>query len=755
MRVRTPFRFAVLVTLAIAGCGGDGNGGGASQAASGTIAGVVTDSATGAPIAGAGVSTTPAAGSATANATGAFTITGVPAGVYEVEAAATGYESQSVANVTVTAGQTTSVQLQLSQGAATASVTGRVLDAADFPVPTAAVVLIDAGQVAASGLEVEEPLATLEPTSPYRVATGTDGTFALSGVMPGSYYLYVVPSDDIRLPGGSRSRAATAIAVGHNDLGTILLSHTPSPAATYVGSTSCLTGCHAEGIAPDKHGYIQTLHAMTYRVPGVYTANMDPSLYPRRDRALGYFFDGNPDDNSGENDGYGYLLDRLSNDYNVLLGNDGRYFAVFRSKDGAILSERYYVDFTFGGEGIWKQRFVTRIAGQHYVGPGTGSYYILPIQFDERAQEGLGVKPWVGYNAANWGAPTTDGGATKSPAQAKSFDLNCAGCHFTGTALTVDAAGDYRADAVDDPNGALDYDGDGTLDEIVQGCEMCHGPGSEHIASPGKRIIQPGLLAAERASMICGQCHVRGEGKGKVGGAHTEYPSRGTDALIEFPRAGVTRAEFVAQFHTDKPGQWPDERKHAKQHHQQYHDHIRSRHYRNGAYLLACDSCHDSHDASRPRNVIGSVEDNSACMTCHATAAPFSLPPAPASETVAVAVESHMVEYAGMATLYDPANRLGLINYSALGYSDTPFLGGPGNCVSCHMPRTSKSAGLWIKEGGSSGTIVLADITSHQFGVVTPAVSANLKLKGEADIIPNSCGACHNALTGTFPDLVP
>ena len=73
------------------------------------------------------------------------------------------------------------------------------------------------------------------------------------------------------------------------------------------------------------------------------------------------------------------------------------------------------------------------------------------------------------------------------------------------------------------------HDGDGGLDDMSIGCEACHGPGSEHIAegpSRGKAIVVPGLLAAERASMICGRCHTRGEGKGTIGGAHTAATPR-------------------------------------------------------------------------------------------------------------------------------------------------------------------------------------------------------------------------------------
>ncbi|MBI4515550.1 MAG: hypothetical protein HY699_07020 [Deltaproteobacteria bacterium] len=638
-------------------------------------------------------------------------------------------------------------------------VTGRVRDRLLHDVPNASVVLIDAAQVAASAVSVEEPLATLALSSLAAGVTGADGRFSLSGVAPGSYFVYVAPQPQW-LPGGSLSRAATQIAVGPNDLGDIMISQQPSSEAVYKGSSYCLL-CHREnGVGPDASGYKRTLHAMTYRVPGVYTANQDPSPYPGRDRALVYFPDGNASDNTGAGDGYGYLLTNISTAYDVLLGREdggGRYFAVFRTKDGTIASERYYVEITFGGEGIWKQRFITRIADGHHVAAGQGSYYILPIQFDESIQENLAVNPvnpWLAYNAGNWpAAPSENGGPTGVPTKVKSFDLNCAGCHFTGTKLTVDAQGNFRADAVDDPNGVLDYDGDGTRDEIVQGCEDCHGPGSEHTGQGP--IIQPQLLSAERSAMICGQCHVRGEGKGTMAGAHTEYPSRGVDANIEFPRAGISRAEFKEQFHEDRPGQWPDGQQHAKSHHQQYHDHIRSTHYRNPFQLLACDSCHTPHDTTNPHNLIGKLEDNSACLRCHAPFPPFSIPLGVGAEAVALAVERHMSEDAYMVSPYDPANALGLIDFTSLGYAATPFIGGPGNCATCHMPKTAKSQGQWTKENGRSGTIMWGDISSHQFAPIWPSVSSAMKLAGQSEVIPNSCGVCHNALTDTYPDLVP
>jgi hypothetical protein len=60
----------------------------------------------------------------------------------------------------------------------------------------------------------------------------------------------------------------------------------------------------------------------------------------------------------------------------------------------------------------------------------------------------------------------------------------------------------------------MDIDGDGKPNEINMGCETCHGPGSAHEKSKESfsSIVSPNKLAAERASMICVQCHSRPQG---------------------------------------------------------------------------------------------------------------------------------------------------------------------------------------------------------------------------------------------------
>lgn len=78
----------------------------------GTISGTVTDANTGNPIAGASVSTQPTTLLVTTDAQGRFSISNVTPGSYTVTASASGYFDES-ANITVTAGQTSTADLAL------------------------------------------------------------------------------------------------------------------------------------------------------------------------------------------------------------------------------------------------------------------------------------------------------------------------------------------------------------------------------------------------------------------------------------------------------------------------------------------------------------------------------------------------------------------------------------------------------------------------------------------------------------------
>jgi predicted CXXCH cytochrome family protein len=749
-----------VLALALAACSGEDGEDGAPGTSVGDIHGTVTGPS--GAVSGATVVTVPATSSMTTAADGTFHVESVPIGVYLVRASFAGLATGEV-SVSVTAGQMAEADIALA--AATGSVAGTVTRAAPgtlvVPVAGATVALVSATSLAGSASE--SPLEELAATSLHTALTGASGAYTISGVAPGRYFLHASPATadaDAILPGGDASRVSFEVTAGATESRNVLLSARPPAAATYVGSSACL-GCHGAS----HGGWRRTLHALVYREPGVYTANMDVSQLPDVDFPLEFFHDGNTvgPDNTGAGDALGLRISRTDEanrfsqfptGFNILLGHDGGgYFVQTETADKTTLSQKYYVTFTFGGHGVYKQRWVTRAALDGSYAPtvspgGDWSHYVLPVQYDEKLQPG--VQPFHPYNATNWKAPASAGGSALNMTPLKSFDFNCAGCHFTGMAVAKTAAGNFQADAVDDANGPIDFDGDGASDEIEIGCEACHGPGSAHLDDGGAGgIVTPQNLAAERENQLCGVCHNRGHGQGSFAGVtgNTEYPSRGVDTL-EFPRPGLSRSEY-ATFHADAPGLYKDGVGHSRQHHQQFNDVLKSTHFKNPYDLLACSTCHDMHDRQNGPSLVASAADNTLCLDCHGPFG-FALPSATYEEK-AMAVSAHISEY--MVAGYDPANEGGLGVIDGFDYSDA----GVGRCTGCHMPKTAASQSRFVHEQVStgqqpSGPRIRGDISSHVFDAIWPAVSESLYLTETTNRqIPNSCGSCHNAVVGATP----
>ena len=70
-----------------------------------------------------------------------------------------------------------------------------------------------------------------------------------------------------------------------------------------------------------------------------------------------------------------------------------------------------------------------------------------------------------------------------------------------------------------------------------------------------------------------------------------------------------------------------------------------------------------------------------------------------------------------------------------------------GRCQSCHMPRTAKSGGYTTGvDGLGMSALIEADQGSHVFDIIWPWQSFILKKSSggaDTDIMPNSCGKCH------------
>lgn len=598
------------------------------------------------------------------------------------------------------------------------SLKGLVQDGSKQPVAGAAVYLVPAADVVAlakpPSIEIRKDVPDDEPMEDnlaanrdkYRSAT-TDrsGAFTISGVADGKYFVYVEPSGRDHLPGGDLSnRSMTSAELARKPLVIQLSGKTPDN-ATYVGSSRCLA-CH--GAYGD---FKKTLHKLGITVVGKPSRLQDFSRFPGFNDGLNKLMAGTKFYFSGYDKSRGfdkYVISEkppadagtVSFTATFLRDADGQLrFRTENAKDVSDPPRTYPVEMTYGG-GLYKQRYLFRFDNA-----------LFPfVQYNTAGNDTYGDrtrKPWRDYHG-DWLFDEQTRKLTDPPKK-KSFEIECASCHFTGYALTPTVGGDFVAGAVNDPNGEADLDGDGIANELNIGCEVCHGPGSEHVkaATPRKAatIVNPRKLAAERATVICDQCHSRPQGNLK----NDQPVSKENRMLIP----GISRNEYLANHTTREDAAqrdfWSDG-VHSRSHHQQGTDFIRSKKYINGTQLLTCATCHDPHGKTGVRHQLRmEVRDagNSLCASCHA----------------GVAIKAHTEKTVGVE--HDQIN-----------------------CVDCHATKTMQTgAGAKGLERPGGLTYWMNDITSHLFDVPR---KTNKAVKGvepaRAMPIPytNSCGTCHD-----------
>jgi predicted CXXCH cytochrome family protein len=336
-------------------------------------------------------------------------------------------------------------------------------------------------------------------------------------------------------------------------------------------------------------------------------------------------------------------------EYTVKLSKrNGEYYATLVDTETPATEATYKIVRTYGGWG-WKQRYQVKIGNMHY---------ILPIQWNQATSR------WVAYNPQWW---YTEKGILKTPPARNSFELDCAGCHNTGMVI---AKGEKGVDV--------------KYSELNTGCEKCHGPGSDHMNNPKpETIINPKKLSYERYIESCGQCHSRGVSKpaGSFG-----YPWNDKD------NKPYIVGEPLDAYYQFRPVEWGGMQAHAKSHHQQWHDLLRSKH---AAAKVTCTTCHDPHGGPNHYQLVKPDNNNDLCLACHGKR--FSSPEA---------VRKHTKHpYAPETT------RL-------------------SRCSSCHMVMTASSA-----EAG--------DVHSHDFKIIKPAQSLADYRKDPKIVAPNSCNTCH------------
>ncbi len=485
--------------------------------------------------------------------------------------------------------------------------------------------------------------------------TDARGNFVISNVPNGRFFVHVTPGpgDKEHLPGGDESRRSFSAEELRSQPLSIKLSSSPSPAARYTGSSTCIS-CHK-----NKEHWNRTAHKLGWTVPDAPGAMQDFSGHPDFFAALDSF-------PRVENYTQGTRLE--IGDYDAARGDD-------KFKLRAFGDARLPIDKVFADVYLWRNAatgkyVITMVNRLNAADPNSPAHLEIRLLYggavhDQRyivsVPAGLGSRQgwytvlrynmtgrdnrlnrerrvwhdykfymwWSGGGDGRYGTP--DDVLTAPPVNTNAVQTMCAGCHLTGWERYQDkTTGQFLARAANDRNGEMNIDDDPEPDEINIGCESCHGPGSEHVANGGRSrfIVNPKYLSSERASVVCGRCHDRRQGYGGPTMGYTQALSESG----ELARPGISRNELITRY-TDPvkkgptmPGSgredniWPDDI-HSNKPHQQYADFLKSKMYRNERLLVTCSDCHDMHGGtSYPRFVLHDPDNASSqlCQRCHA-----------------------------------------------------------------------------------------------------------------------------------------
>jgi hypothetical protein len=616
------------------------------------------------------------------------------------------------------------------------------------PITRGTVLSGDEGNYDAAAQTVDEPLEDLVNdnfvpggglTNNYITAT-TDatGTAVLAGLPVAAtdmFFIYVAPADVVapaeitHLPGGSLSRNAVTGASLDNMVTAVELSTNPSSNATYIGSSACLV-CHA---AKDlmkqtahKHGIMNIgapsgLQDLTKfdADDGIYNYMAGVDMFTpgtAADTATGttvWFY--NFDVNRGFDQYQAVLTDpRIADATAVVYASVRAYQDTTSNKymmqitnilDPTDLNSPLDVEavMTYGG-GVYKQRYLM-------VSASGASMHMLPLQYQasgDDASTDRSRQQYRDYHMDRW-YDIANSLLITEPAASKSFDINCASCHYVGYEVTQNVGGEFTATAVADANGTMNPLDSNIKQEMNVGCESCHGPGSEHQAAGGKgvAIVTPNDLSVSRVTMLCGRCHSRPQGNSSFTGVNTDQP---TDVFDEMLHPGASRAEYLADYtnrdDAKDSSMWADGL-HSKSHHQQYTDFIQTTKYRNDSALKTCVDCHGIHAPGTDRHQLTGTSDSTLCASCH---------PTQGADIVA-----HMIAETGA-------------NMNGAGVTT--------QCIDCHSAKNAKSgAGDPFGKPGVSGAIYPHnDISSHLLTVATKADAVAQQMP-----VPytNTCGICH------------
>lgn len=496
-------------------------------------------------------------------------------------------------------------------------------------------------------------------------------------------------------------------------------THEAPAERNYVGQATCL-GCHAGAYSPtsDYQGaaaFSQTLHQKIHLRPNPETVVIEK--YFSGDSVLRYL-------TTLPIAGSDTLLIHLSK------SDDGReYFAQMRfSGPGGDSTPRMKIAYTYGGYG-WIQRFLVEIDGSFHVLP---FQYVLPA-YRERSDT---TRTFVYLDLFRWFETDENTGLGRffrfgtNRFTSQSWDRACSFCHVNGFGLArrITPANDtaYYASWVGRGDDSLLQD-----ENIRIGCESCHGPGSDHAATPTKtNIFSPGTLSRTREATdlkldVCNACHTRV--KSKPNGVYT-FPYDETANRPWTPGERVSayfRHPFTdAQF-------WPD-RVTSFAHHQSGQDFWRGDPYEKHVFADGCWDCHAVHSNGAPgmpyqlRRNYYSTTDGEGCLECHGSSAPTRTP-AMEDLTTVVTFNGRVVNAHSMHEAASSA------------------------CVNCHFTKaaTISFANLPRKP--------YFEFSQHDFRVVRPIATRQYSEGINKGMINTCAASCHRNGRGSrnTPDSLP
>ena len=389
---------------------------------------------------------------------------------------------------------------------------------------------------------------------------------------------------------------------------------------------------------------------------------------------------------------------------------------------------------------------------------------------------------------------------TSNGPSAGSWDNRCASCHQTGVSIEFKKGPGSEYAEVIASSADLNIGC-----ESCHGPGLTHvaAPTAANIKNPANWANAGLSNNYYRANEVCGQCHSRTEGfahfstaaDGKVVKG-IEAPSQnltGSSDIVKaksytigekildyiyknIPTMFIANGTTLGNSTTSPDGSvaYEDGSTRMQQyqaasgHHEQWHDMELGAHGAGTQMVsdngLTCFSCHDAHNPNSS-NIRASItkgavtiptasEDNTLCLACHAGFGDFAgasttdVATAPTGDVVKNAVYNHMTQKGAdgkgcVGVTPESWKAKYLTSVQANGNSATFGIASykVGQCISCHMPFTSKS-GIYVSTNANGRQ--QGDQRAHSMKALWPKLSGNgLAATGTGPTVVTSCSACH------------